>query len=77
MEERLALSRGSAVNSCARRAGMTEALSRIEDYALIGNTFTAALVRKRGSIDWFCAPRFDAPACLAALLGTAENGHCP
>jgi GH15 family glucan-1,4-alpha-glucosidase len=54
---------------------MAEPLPRIEDYALIGNTFTAALVSKQGSIDWLCAPRFDAPACLAALLGTSENGH--
>jgi GH15 family glucan-1,4-alpha-glucosidase len=54
---------------------MGDVAPRIEDYGLIGNTHTAALVSKSGSIDWFCAPRFDSPACLAALLGTEQNGR--
>jgi GH15 family glucan-1,4-alpha-glucosidase len=49
--------------------------SKIEDYGLIGNTHTAALVSTSGSVDWLCAPRFDSDACFASLIGYDEHGQ--
>ena len=54
--------------------------SKIEDYALIGDCETAALVNRQGSIDWLCWPNFSSGACFASLLGSEKNGFwqiCP
>ncbi|MDQ1436076.1 MAG: hypothetical protein QOF59_2892 [Actinomycetota bacterium] len=50
-------------------------MAPLEDYALLGDRRGAALVSRAGSVDWWCAPRFDAPASFAALVGTPENGR--
>ena len=47
----------------------------MEDYALIGDLHTAALISRRGTLDWLCMPRFDSPSMFAALVGPEDAGH--
>ena len=56
-------------------AGAAKTQSKIEEYGLIGNCRTCALVSRDGAIDWLCVPRFDSSACFAALVGTRDNGR--
>src|SRR6202140_2714843 len=54
---------------------MAAATTKIEDYAFLSDTQTAALVSRDGCVDWLCLPRFHSGACFASLLGTRDNGH--
>jgi GH15 family glucan-1,4-alpha-glucosidase len=73
VDESLSRLRGRVTERKTKREGRLHG-ARIEDYCLIGDCETAALVSREGSIDWLCWPRFSSRACFAALLGTKEEG---
>src|SRR5919106_3949414 len=66
--------RGSSLSADARDGG-ARLSQRIEDYGVVGDTHTAALIGRDGSVDWLCFPRFDSAACFAALLGDEHHGR--
>jgi carbohydrate kinase (thermoresistant glucokinase family) len=66
---------GRATTKTARKTKKTAPTRVIEDYALIGSTYGAALVHRDGNIEWLCLPRFDSAAMFASILGGEDNGH--